>query len=109
MAPGDEMFVEVWNNSATVGSAYLVNVTQQKAVSLSFDAPSGTKLVGNSAEWIMERPTVNGSFANLTNYVACPFDACYAYGSINGGTYNFLYYPECTRLHDGRRRFNAQQ
>jgi hypothetical protein len=44
---------------------------------------------GISAEWIMERPTVNGSFANLTNYVACPFDACYACGSINGGTYNF--------------------
>lgn len=93
VAPGDEMFVEVWNNSATVGSAYLVNVTRQEAVSLSFDAPSGTELVGNSAEWVMERPTVNGSLANLTNYVACPFDACYAYGSINGGTYNFLYYP----------------
>jgi hypothetical protein len=93
VAPGDEMFVEVWNNSATVGSAYLVNITKQQSVSLSFDAPSGTKLVGNSAEWIMERPTVNGSFATLTNYVACPFHACYAFGSVNGRTYNLLDYP----------------
>ena len=87
------MFVEVWNTSPTVGHAYLVNVTTQQAVSLTFNAPSGTTLVGNSAEWIMERPGISGSLTPLTNYVACPFDACYAFGSVGGGTYNKLYYP----------------
>jgi Peptidase A4 family len=93
VAPGDEMFVEVWNTSPTVGHAYLLNVTTQQAVAFTFNAPSGTQLVGNSAEWIVERPGVGGGLAPLTNYVACPFDACYAFGSVNGGTYNKLYYP----------------
>jgi hypothetical protein len=93
VSPGDEMFVEVWNTSATVGNAYLINFSTQQAVSLTFSAPSGTKLVGNSAEWVVERPGISGGFAPLTNYVACPFDACYAVGSVNGGTYNRTYYP----------------
>jgi hypothetical protein len=93
VAPGNEMFVEVWNTSATVGNAYLVNFTTQQAVSFTFSAPSGTKLVGNSAEWVVERPGISGGLAPLTNYVACPFDACYAFGSVNGGTYNRAYYP----------------
>jgi Peptidase A4 family len=94
VAPGNEMFVEVWNTSATVGNAYLLNVTTQQAVAFTFDAPSGTRLVGNSAEWVVERPGFGNSLATLTNYVACPFDACWAIGSVNGGTYNRVYYPE---------------
>jgi Peptidase A4 family len=93
VAPGDEMFVEVWNTSATAGHAYLLNVTTQQSVALAFNAPSGTTLVGNSAEWVVERPGISGGLAPLTNYVACPFDACYAFGSVGGGTYNKLYYP----------------
>jgi hypothetical protein len=93
VAPGNEIFVQVWNTSATVGNAYLLNLTTQKAVSFTFNAPSGTTLVGNSAEWVVERPGIGGSLATLTNYVACPFDLCYAFGSVNGGTYNRAYYP----------------
>ena len=72
----DEMFVEVWDTSPTVGHAYLVNFTTQQSVSFTFDAPAGTQLVGNSAEWIVERPGISSGLAPLTNYVACPFDAC---------------------------------
>jgi hypothetical protein len=93
VAPGNELFVEVWNTSPTVGNAYLVNFTTQQSVAFTFNAPGGTTLVGNSAEWIMERPGISGGLAPLTNYVACPFDACYAFGSVSGGTYNKLYYP----------------
>jgi len=85
--------VEVWNTNATVGNAYLLNVTRQRAVALTFKAPSGTTLVGNSAEWVVERPGIGGSLARLTNYVACPFDACYAFGSIGAGMYNKMYFP----------------
>lgn len=93
VAPGDEMFVQVWNTSPTVGVAYLLNITSQQVVAFTFDAPSGTSLVGNSAEWVLERPGIGDSLATLTNYVACPFDSCYAFGSVNGGTYNATYYP----------------
>jgi len=93
VAPGNEMFVEVWNTSPTVGHAYLVNITTQQSVAFTFDAPAGTQLVGDSAEWIVERPGISSGMAPLTNYVACPFDACYAFGSVGGGTHNKLYYP----------------
>jgi len=46
-------------------------------------APGRTALTGNVAEWIVERPTVNGSVANLTDYAACYFDECIAGGSLN--------------------------
>jgi hypothetical protein len=93
VGPGDEMFVEVWNTSPTVGHAYLVNFTTQQSVAFTFNAPSNTRLVGDCAEWIVERPGVSSGLTPLTNYVACPFDACYAGGSVSGGTYNKLYYP----------------
>jgi hypothetical protein len=78
IAAGDDYFVEVWSTSATAGHAYLVNKNANAAVSISFTAPAGTKLVGNVAEWVVERPTVGGAFATLTNYIADPFWDAYA-------------------------------
>ena len=79
IAPGDDIFVEVWNTSATAGHAYLVNYSNNQSVNISFSAPAGTKLVGNSAEWVVERPSVGGSLATLTNYIMDPFWDAYAY------------------------------
>jgi hypothetical protein len=76
---GDDMFVEVWHTSATQGHAYLVNLTTNQSVEIGFTAPSGTSLVGNSAEWVVERPSVGGNLATLTNYVDDTFWDCYAY------------------------------
>jgi|HubBroStandDraft_1064217.scaffolds.fasta_scaffold50310_2 hypothetical protein len=73
LSPGDDMFVEVWNTSSTAGNAYIVNYTANTKVQISFNAPKGTKLQGNSVEWIVERPGVNGGLATLTNYVATAF------------------------------------
>jgi len=70
IAPGQEYFMEIWSTSSTLGHAYLVNITEKKAVTIIFTAPKGTKLIGNSAEWITERPEVNGGLATLTNYVS---------------------------------------
>jgi hypothetical protein len=78
IAPGDDYFVEVWSTSATQGYAYLVNESTDQAVEIGFTAPAGTKLTGNSAEWIVERPGVNGSLATLTNYVDDVFWDSYA-------------------------------
>ena len=78
IAPGDEYFVEVWHTSSTQGYAYLVNENTNQAVSIGFTAPSGTHLVGNSAEWITERPGVGGGLATLTNYIADPYWSSFA-------------------------------
>lgn len=85
VAPGNIIAVEVWNSGPTQGNAYIVNYTTQQSVSLAFNAPAGTSLVGDSVEWIVERPEVNGSFAALTHYVAEPFNFCHA--AAGAGTY----------------------
>ena len=85
ISPGNVIGVEVWNSGPTVGNAYIVNYTTRQSVSLQFNAPPGTSLVGDSVEWVVERPQVNGSFAALTHYVAEPFNFCHA--AASGGTY----------------------
>ena len=84
VAPGDVMYVEVWNSSATQGNAYIFDITSQQSVALSFDAPPGTTLVGDSVEWIVERPEVGNTLATLTNYIACPFEYCFAGNASSG-------------------------
>jgi hypothetical protein len=105
---GDDIYVEVWNTSSTQGYAYLVNYNTTQYVVIGFTAPPGTTLVGNSAEWVVERPNVNGSPANLTNYIIDPFwdAAAYTWGGnyyvIDGATDvdmtdnygNVISYPE---------------
>jgi Peptidase A4 family len=77
--PGDDIFVEVWHTSATQGYAYLVNKNTGLYFDIGFTAYPGYPLVGNSAEWVVERPTVGGSYATLTNYITDYFAECYAY------------------------------
>jgi Peptidase A4 family len=103
VAPGDVIFVAVWNipgilnSPSNLGNVSLINETQQRATSLLLVAPRGTALVGNCAEWIVERPSLSdGSLARLTNYVACPFHACKAFGSFNGGALNRSFFPGST-------------
>ena len=79
IAPGDDMFVEVWHTSSTQGYAYLVNNNNNQAVEVGFTAYPGYPLIGNSAEWVVKRPTVGGSLATLTNYIMTPFWDGYAY------------------------------
>jgi len=79
IAPGDDMFVEVWHTSSTQGYAYLVNYNNNQAVEVGFTAYPGYPLVGNSAEWVVERPSVGGSLTNLTDYKLLPFWDAYAY------------------------------
>jgi hypothetical protein len=86
--PGDVMGSEVWyTTTAPYGHAYLVNYTLNQSATYSFNPPSGTTFEGDTAEWVMERPTVGGSLPDLTNYVADPFNDAYAY---NGSSF---YYP----------------
>jgi hypothetical protein len=55
-------------------------------------APSGTKLVGNCAAWIVEAPTVGGGQSALADYGEVFFSVCEAVTNgnttVNGGTQN---------------------
>ena len=51
--------------------------------------PSGYSLQGSSAEWVVERPEVNGALARLMNYGAVPF----TYMHAAGYDYQVVYYP----------------
>jgi hypothetical protein len=102
--PGDLMSAEVWyTTSAPYGHAYLVNYTLQQAQSYAFNPPSGTIFKGNSAEWVEERPGISGGLADLTNYVADPFNVTYAYnrtsffypGSSPAGTTTYAIRMTC--------------
>jgi hypothetical protein len=57
-----------WDPNGNVGWFYLWNATQGVYTMSSTTAPSGIKLGGHTAEWVMERPTVNGSLATLAQY-----------------------------------------
>ena len=46
---------------------------------MGFTAYPGYPLRGNSAEWVIERPSVGGSLTTLTNYTRIPFWDSYAY------------------------------
>jgi hypothetical protein len=67
--PGDMMFVEVWSVSPTNGYAYFYNYSTNQSAEYQLTAPSGTNLVGNSVEWVVERPSLGGRLATLTNYI----------------------------------------
>jgi hypothetical protein len=84
---GDVLFVQVWPTSPTDGHAYLANHSTKQAVSVSFKAPPGTTLIGNSTEWIVERPTLSSGLAPLPNYGACPFGFTY------GANASTAFYP----------------
>jgi len=74
VSAGDTMYCLICVNSTTTATVYITNQSSLVTTSFSITAPRGTTLVGNSAEWIVERPTVNGSVASLTDYKVCYFD-----------------------------------
>ena len=71
VAAGDDVETYVWNDDPTHGHAYIVNVGTGDFVNLQLSAPSGTQLVGDSAEWIVESPTSGQGASNgvsIANY-----------------------------------------
>lgn len=84
--PGDLVTVKVWNTSPTAGNVAIVDYTTQQMTEFQINAPAGTALIGTSIEWILERPTVDGTLAQLTNYVAQPMTQDFAWDqNVQGG------------------------
>jgi hypothetical protein len=72
--PGGDVFAP-----GNVGWFYLYNATQNVATAnMSTTQPSGAPFIGHEAEWIMERPTVNGSITTLANYSTATLSGAWA-------------------------------
>lgn len=76
VSPGDTIDAETWpcdanfniDFSAPYGCFYLSNATKNWAFQNMVAKPSGAIFVGDSAEWIIETPTVNNKLTNLANF-----------------------------------------
>jgi hypothetical protein len=74
VSAGDTMYCLICVNSSNTATIYLTNQSSGLSTSFSITAPKGTSLSGNSAEWIVERPTINGNVANLSDTKVVYFD-----------------------------------
>jgi Peptidase A4 family len=79
--PGDDFFVETWDTSATQGYFFLDDETTQTYAVYGISPNKGQPgLIGNSAEYIVERPCCRGSNDfPLANYVQDFWATSYAY------------------------------
>jgi Peptidase A4 family len=83
VSPGDLVKVSVCSSADTSGTFIIGNVTTNQYVSQAINPPSsGLTLIGNTAEWIVEREGfTSGGYSTLANYGATFFVDCLAAGS----------------------------
>jgi hypothetical protein len=73
VSPGDLISDSVFIAADASKHLSIENLTTRKSVALAMTPPHGTELVGNSIEWIVERPTINNAaLSKLTNYLLNP-------------------------------------
>jgi Peptidase A4 family len=77
-APGDAAALIICSTGPTTAFFGFGNMTSKIFTSFAVTAPDKTTLVGNCAEAIVERPTVNGVLAELPRYGENFFDAALA-------------------------------
>ena len=68
VSAGDEITVSLTAETKTSGLCTVRNATTGHITGFGLTAPTGTTLVGNTAEWIVERPEVNGATSILAAY-----------------------------------------
>jgi len=87
--PGDVMYVETYATSATRGYLYVYDYALQIFASYSLTPTGSTRLIGNSAEYIVERICCDSAGYNtaLANYLISP-----AWGQYNYNRRNVLRY-----------------
>jgi Peptidase A4 family len=95
ISPGDMISMMLCTPSgagSTSATIFFANVTSGASMTYTITAPSGAKLVGNSAEWIVETPIVNGALSSMPDYGEVFFSTCEGYLTnntvVNGGTGN---------------------
>jgi hypothetical protein len=99
VAPGDVIYATSWvgtKNGAITGFYYMANYNTNLSVSASIAMPAGDTFSGQSAEWIVERTEVNGSFSNPLPYYAYAYmDDAWAYRA--GSTTRITYLSEANQ------------
>jgi hypothetical protein len=78
VSPGDVVFGLICMPSTREAAFYLANETNTAYTSFRKTAPRGVTFVGDSAEWILEIPMVNGELKPLARYGYVYFDFCVA-------------------------------
>ncbi len=86
VTPGDVVSLVLCATNSTTASISIGNLTAEYYTNFSFSAPTGTSLVGNCAEAVVERPEINGQLAELPRYGEVFFDNTTA-TSANGVAY----------------------
>jgi len=93
VAPGDVIYATSSvgkKNGVTTGFYFIANYNTRKSVSASLPIPKNTKFSGLTAEWIMERIQVNGSFSRpLPFYARAYMDDAYAYRNGSNRAINY--------------------
>jgi hypothetical protein len=100
VSPGDMVTAVLCTQQgagSTSATVFFINRTTGAATSFVLYAPNNVALVGNSAEWIVERPTLNaqdGTIAKLPFYGGLLFSNCEAVltdgTTVNGGSGNSI-------------------
>jgi hypothetical protein len=72
---GDTMLGLICMESTTEAWFSLLNLTSNTHAGFVFTAPSGTSSLENQAEWVLERPGINGTTAQLPNFGEIYFDS----------------------------------
>lgn len=110
VSPGDVLVCLICADDTMAGATiYLTNLTTGVGTRFHVTPPSGMKLGGNSAEWIVERPTITPGWpesiwespydAKLPDYVECIFDECMT-GGPNMADGDLEYATTITMLSD---------
>lgn len=106
IAPGD--LISAITEKAVVGGKvtgkyFLTNFSTGKSVSVSLTIPPKTSFSGKSAEWIVERTEVNGSFMNpLPRYAYTYMDDAWAYNTSSSSAILYSHQPnENIRMYQG--------
>jgi hypothetical protein len=93
VSPGDVVEMYAWETESggvVKGNYYLANFNTKVAGSTSLKIPPNTKFSGKSAEWIVERTEVNGSFENpLPFYAFAYMDNAFAFRGTSTKTIDY--------------------
>ena len=94
--PGDVIYGLICAQAPTTAAISLVNVTAGTMASFSVHPPAtGTALVGNSAEWIVEAPLINNVQSVPGHFGVVFFDNAFAstaaHASLDGGKADELF------------------
>jgi hypothetical protein len=80
VSPGDVILVWIVIAGTTPGNQSAVvtiyNTTSNTDVSYTITPPPGIVFQGNTAEWVVERPAINGVNSILANYGSMTLDTC---------------------------------